>query len=480
MYKYLIGIEWFNQYLKLVCLEKRGNDYYLYRVDKLTIPSAEFGEISKILSRWIGENSIDKNQSGVVLTLPESLIFLKELELPKVKDRGLSEAIFWEISSAVPFSPNEAVIQWKIISEGQKSVHLSAIVVKNQVVQSLFSAIWGAGLSLLAIEPSSLAFSRLYKGAMSAATLLVVTEDEETNFILLKKNTPIFSTSQTVSLSGMRTKRKKLDKELTSVLASSAKKVISYWETKGEEKIRQVVITGMGTRYYGLASAINNLIHLPTVFAKVGKFQQINIPAVRKRSLERFLVPLGAAARLTLRDSFEEINLLPQKERQSLISRESQRKTGEKILFFAKITFILLIINLLLFTGLKFWRIRLTKEIGQTKIFVSNHPAQKFTGEVKATNKLLSQVDFLINNQKDTGARLRQISQLTPDTVQFTALTFTNSQKEEWKIAGKGDREAILAFYEKIKSDAGAKEVSMPYSNLQKAKDASFTILIIW
>lgn len=474
-----MGLEWSDTCLKLVSLKRDGQNYRLWRLDKITIPPNQLGETTKLLAQWVSTNFPKGEQVEAVLTLPESLIFLKELELPKVKDKGLSEAILWEISSVAPFTPSEAVIQWKKIVEGEKLTRLTVVVAKRETVQDLLSVIQEAGVRLLAIEPSSTAFSRLFQEKLGKTTLLVIVEEKETNSIILKNGVPVFSTSTPVPLVRMRTKRRRLSTEVASSLAANAKKVIAYWETKEEGKIQQVIITGEGIRYYGLASAINSLTHIPTGFAKVQKFPKIGIPASQKTTLERSLIPLGAAARLIWEDH-QEINLLPEKERKILGREESQRKIAEKISLLAKMTFVFLVVSLLFLGGLKVLNSSFQKEIAQTNLFVNNHPAQKFVPQIQAANKILSQVDWLMDEQKDTGVRLQQIAQLTPANIRFKTLSFTGGQNEEWKITGVGDREAILAFHERLKASSGASSVLMPYSNLQKEKEGDFKITIIW
>lgn len=480
MSEYLLGIGYFDAYLKIACLKKEGKKYRLHSLERLTIPQNKAEEASKIFAQWASDNLPSESQVRVVLTLPESLIFLKELELPKVKEKGLSEAIYWEISSVVPISPEEAVIQWKKISEEEKLVRLAAIIVKNQTARDLSLILKKTDFQLLAIEPSSLAFSRLFKTKLEKNTLLVVVEDQETNFIILKNGAPVFSNAISISLVGMKTKKRKMNKEITSALASNAKKVISFWEAKEEGKVQQVIVTGEGVRYYGLARVINNRVNIPVLLGKSQAFPKIETSTQPKAIVNRYLIPIGAAARPLFEEWAQEVNLLPKKERKAFEKEKSQKKIVERILFFSKITLVFFIVNLLLLTGIKFWDASLAKEVAQTKLFVNNHPAQKLIPEIQHTNQLISQVDWLMESQKDTGERLRQISQLTPINIRFTSVDFTELQQEEWTIAGVGDRDDILAFYGKLKADSGASQVIMPYSNLQKEKEGDFKITIIW
>lgn len=480
MHDYLLGLEWSTNYFKIVCLKKKNNSYRLFKIGDIAISQTNPADTSRLLGEWVNNNLSKTESVGVVITLPESSIFLKELEIPKVKEKEISETVFWEISSMIPFPSGEAVVQWKKISDEAKVSRLTAIVAKEQTVGDLVSVLEDAGLEVLAIEPSSLSFSRLFGEKLGKTTLLVNAEDEETNFAVLKNAAPVFSTSTPTPLARMKTKRQRLSKEVAADLAADAKNAITFWEEKGEGKIQQVVITGKGIRYSGLATAINSLTHIPAVFARVQKFPKIEIPPSQVTVVERYLIPLGAAARLAFPDQFPEVNLLPKKRKQILDKEGAQSEIAQKVSFFAKVSFFLLLINLVFLAGGKFWGISLQRDIKQTKQFVDNHPAQKFVSQIQADNKILSQVEALEANQKDTGKRLEQISQLIPQNVRLSEISFAGLKNEEWKLSGMGDRTAILAFYEKIKANAQANEVSMPYSNLQKEKEGDFKITIIW
>lgn len=480
MANYLLGLKWSLNNFKLACLRQEGKRYRLEKLESLDVPTGNPEEASQILARWANDHLPKARKVRVVLTLPESVVFLKELELPKVSDKELSEAVFWEISSFASVSPQESIIQWQKLAEEEKTVRLVAMVVKEKAVVPLVSVIQKAGFRLQAIEPFSLSFARLCQTKLEKITLLVIAGEAETNFVILKKGIPVFSNSIPSPLLRMKTKRRRLNREVTTALATNAKKVISFWENKGEGKVQQVVITGEGIRYSGLATAINRLVHIPAVLGKIRKIPQLVTSAKPKAALERYLISIGAAVRLFSEDQFQEVNFLPKKERKVLEKEKLQNEISRGVFLLAKITSVFLMINLFILTGLMFWQKSLDREIAQTKLFVNNHPAQKLIAEVQATNQLLSQVDWLMSNQKDTGERLRQIAQLTPANIRFASLELMGLKNEEWKISGFGDREAILAFYEKLKADSGAKQILMPYSNLQKEKEGSFKITVIW
>ena len=122
----------------------------------------------------------------------------------------------------------------------------------------------------------------------------------------------------------------------------------------------------------------------------------------------------------------------------------------------------------------------LEKEIAQTKQFVSNHPAQAFVNEVTRTNNLVSSIESLAKGQKDTGAKLNKISELTPSSIVYKSIDFSYQKNEEITISGTGNRVSILAFYQKAVNDPEIVTTSMPYSNFENVENNDFELKMSW
>ena len=478
MNKFLLGIEWSETNPKLACFKAKGSKYELYRLEELTIPRQTDKDIVQTLADWIKTYIPKGSQVYTTLALPESLIFLKEIELPKIKDQEIDEAILWETPTFTPLSPSEIVIQWKKIAETEKSLQVSVVAVKNQDVERLVSLFNEVNITIQAIEPTSLALVRLLPLEASKITLLVSAGIDETNFIVIKNGSPIFSNSLPITLAGMKTNKEKLAGNIADSLANSVREVINFLEQRKESTVQQVIIAGDVVNYSGLASTINSLIHLPTIWGKFLSFDSVLPIPGSKQTISRYLVVLGAALRPAV--GTERVNLLPYSQRKIIDKEEQQAGLAKKILTFSKISIVFLIFLLILSGACELWKNSLVLEVNQATEQNNNHPAQKLIKEIASTNLVIYQVNYLLAKQKDYGEKLRYFSSLVPVNIHLTDLTVTTTDKDEWKISGIGDRDAILAFYQKLVSASGAKEVSMPYSNLQKEKEADFKITILW
>lgn len=481
MNDFFLGLELSGSQLRIACFKKiEGKKYKLTFLDKLVV-DIKNAALPQLIREWLRKNWLIEGDVDAVLAIPESSIFLKEFELPKAEDKQITQMLRWELSKASPIPPDVAIYEWKRISEKDGLTRVLSLVVKSWEIEQIISLFEEAGIRIVAIEPSSLALTRVAKANFEKISLLLTVQEEESNLIILEKGTPVFSTSTSVLLEGMKRHKRRLKKEIVEDLAESTKKVISFWEAKGKGKIEQVVITGeVAYKYYGLAMAVNRFAHMPVFFAKNKKIADVLTSGISELILSRNLMAFGAGVRYFLKDDYREVNFLPQTKRSVLEKEKRQRQIINKSLLFGKINLVILITFFLLIGTLKIWDITLGKKISQTKLFVNNHPAQQIIPEINKTNQMLSNIITLVNEQRDTGERLRRISSLTPENVVFESLVFSLKENEEWKISGISNRKDILAFYEKLKMELGETRVEMPYSNLNKEADNKFEIIVVW
>jgi Tfp pilus assembly PilM family ATPase len=474
---YLLGFELTGSNLKITALKKVNKGYQLFKLDKIDLLD-EGEKASEQLKEWVSRNLPSLEEVSAILALSESSLYLKEIELPKVKNENIGEMIYWELGNLTPIPPAEAIYDWKIISTASNTQKLLIMIAKNQYIENLLSFFRNAGIKIVAIEPSSIAFARGSKADFGRTTLLSVVRESETDYIVLKSGVPVFSTSTSVTLKGAR---RKLGKKVTQDLAADAKKILDYWEAREDQKIEQVLITGdLAFKYFGLALAINRFAKIPVGVARNKPFKNITISAFPHITLAKYLVPFGAAVRLTQQNIYEGVNLFPKKELEALNKHLSEKRLFSRISTFTYLNIAVLAIFLITFFFFKISQVQLNKKVQQTKQFVANHPANEYLKEVDNANTISQNVIGLSDEQKDEGGRLARISNLTVQNLTFTSVTLNVTDKEEWKIDGIGDRADILAFYEKLEAESGASEITMPYSNLDKASANEFSITIKW
>ncbi len=99
------------------------------------------------------ENGI--NETTVVASLPESLIFAKTMIFPRMSTPELSTAIKWELDQSVPFPPNEIESSWSVFDQnqftGDDKIGTYVVAVPSKV-----SELYLQLFELLGLEPARL------------------------------------------------------------------------------------------------------------------------------------------------------------------------------------------------------------------------------------------------------------------------------------------------------------------------------------
>lgn len=447
MTTYLLGVQWENSYMRLACV-RRTSSGKTKLVSVTTLAVSSFKD-------WLKEHIPYNASVSAILTVPESHIILKELELPNLKGQELSEAVHWELTDKSSIDA-ESVISWQVVEKRDDTLRVAAMIMKKFEVAQAVSFFAEAGIELIAIEPSSISAGRVLT-LPAATSVLLSLEGAEVLAVFVRNRVPVFSTSFTIPLTDAAVRAKHFSRDATVSLVSQLKRIITYWNVKNTP-VARIIVTSEAANYSGLKSDVARGIAIPLDIGKAN----------------------AAVVGATMRGVEDTVNFLPKENRISLEKKASGSYVRMKLWQFAKIN-VVVIMLLAALNGL-FWitRMAYANNILQTERFVDNHPAQKYVAHITSINGLIKDVATLMAGQEDTGTRLRYVSSVTPPNLHFTSLKMVSAVKEEWVISGTGDRRDILAFYYKLKADGTVKDVSMPYSNFDQESDSPFTVTIVW
>lgn len=98
-----------------------------------------------------------------IFSIPDFSTFFTTIELPKMSDKELPEAIKYEARQHIPVSLSEVALDWqKVKEEKGKSGKIKVIVVavSNEVIKQYENVAKGAGLELMALEPEAFSLIR--------------------------------------------------------------------------------------------------------------------------------------------------------------------------------------------------------------------------------------------------------------------------------------------------------------------------------
>ncbi len=478
MSQYYLGIEVSGNTLKVAAFQKTGAKFKIKSLDTLSFAKG-FGNAKEDLFPWIKEHFPQGSNVTAIVSLSESNLFLREMVLPKLSKNQIEEAVKWEVLGSTPFPKDDVVLDWKELEKTKEGTRVLAFCAKESSISEVVSLLEAVGIKVLAVEPSTLSFERVSGTDLKNTTLLITVGNEETNLTILKKKSPVFTTSLTTPILPDDEVKRRLSASVIEDLAAQADKTIFYWESKNDEKVKQAVITGdIAHKYYGLASAIHDKSNIAAFMAVMKKSKDIVIPESFSTILLRYSISVGAVYRFV--EGVETVNLLPKDRRLTVLKDRSQVKLRKVSLVMLLSNAIILSALLLSLIFLALWHNSMKNEESQKMLEVQNHPAQQMLASVNETNSNVALIESLAKKQKNTGDRLNTIARLTPKSVKLTNIDFGQVENEEWKITGEAKRSDILSYYDKLVESAGAKKVEMPYSNVEKDETHEFEIKIIW
>jgi len=158
--------------LKIVQFKKRKGNLTLANFLKQDIPKGlvEGGKIKKedelvkvfkkALNKIEGESF---KQARVVCNLPEEKVFIRIIQLPKMSDKELAEAVVWEAEAHIPLSIDEVYLGWQVIEPIFEHIdHLDVLIAATPktLVDQYLSFLNKSELNPIALEPESVAVVR--------------------------------------------------------------------------------------------------------------------------------------------------------------------------------------------------------------------------------------------------------------------------------------------------------------------------------
>jgi len=416
------------------------------------------GEVTVIpqesLRVWVGEHIPSRAAVQAVLSVPESHIIFKELELPILKEPELSEAIHWELHDKSSIGA-ESVAAWQVVEKKANTLRVMAMIMKKAEVVDALQFFADAGVELIAIEPSTISAGRVLPSAGGVSVILSL-DEADVSAVFVKHRVPVFATSFPIPLTPAAVRAKHFSRDASSSLISQLKRIIAYWNAK-ETHVSRIIVTSEAATYSGLKSDVARAFSIPLEIGPV------------------YATVQGAVKRVS-----GPVNFLPKENRDTLEKNAFGAYARMRLWQFAEINMLVLFLLGALSGFLWVSSIAYAKNITQTQRFVENHPAQKFVAHITSVNTQAKQISDLMAAQEDTGTRLAYLASVTPPKLRFTTLKMMSDTKEEWLITGAGDRADILAFYYKLKNDGKIKTITMPYSNFNSELNTLFSMTIIW
>lgn len=265
--------------------------------------------VEAIEEAWQGLG-LSAKERWVVASIPEDQVFIRLVTLPAMPEEELRRAVELEIEATIPLPANELIADWIALPapshDGKEHHDVILSAAPKKIINDLLAVFERVGMSVVALEPESHAFSRVVvsDGAKNAQESLLAVDigAASTRIALVVGGVVEFSTAlgvsgemmtqliaearrlnageaeafkQHVGLEGGATGRAVFSilepalKELTQEL----QRAVGYWEEHIRHRhgaagtVSRIVLTGGGANLKGLTEFISFHVGVPTLRA---------------------------------------------------------------------------------------------------------------------------------------------------------------------------------------------------------------------
>lgn len=136
-------------------------------------------KLAAILKQALRESVKGESLTGrrVVCNLPEEKVFLRVIQLPRMKKSALAGAVYQEAEEHIPLSVSEVYLYWRLVgkSTSEKGGWDVLIAAAPRIlVDSYVRFLQKSGLEAVALEPESIAVARSLAAAKRTKPVIIV------------------------------------------------------------------------------------------------------------------------------------------------------------------------------------------------------------------------------------------------------------------------------------------------------------------
>lgn len=220
--------------------------------------------------------------------LPESLVFTKSIDLPKMSDEEINKNVPFQAGEFFPIPPAEMYIDWQIVGSlpNKNQVDVLVVAAPKIIVDSIAEVVKIAGLELSSLETKPVADTRALIAPNDNGPYLILDIGAKTSSLICYDQGTIKLTS-TISAGG--------DDFATNFqpninsLASEIVHLVKYYQNRiGQATIfRKVIMAGGGS----------NVPHLPEAIEKATRIKtEISWPLISTKTYNpKFATVIGLA-----------------------------------------------------------------------------------------------------------------------------------------------------------------------------------------
>ena len=294
-------------------------------------------EVLPVVSRAIMEicKQAQVQSKRAVSSLPGFSVFTSLIDLPKMTDKELGEAIKYEAKRYVPVSLENMVLDWKVVNTrevttkeglGSSSMQVLLTAAPKPLVDRYVNIFQKTDLKLVGLETEAFALARSLIGNDRTPTLVLDIGSSATDVIVVTNGLPILSRTmevggkvltQTIAQSlnvgfaraeqfkrdlGIRQHGQPLPPAIQTVLhriVNEIQNILKLYYAKQSDKITKIVLTGGASQLGGLAQYLEEAVKIKTFLGN--PWARISYPQSLAVTLQEigpnFAVAIGLAMR---------------------------------------------------------------------------------------------------------------------------------------------------------------------------------------
>lgn len=240
----VFGLDIGRAFIKVVKVESRGSKKMLSAASMIPTPergiqseaAVDLKKVSDAIKTCVSSAKIGTEKCAV--SLVESQVVSRLIQLPNLTDKELSSAISWEAEQYIPLPIKDVVLQYKVVdkavasADGNSKMNVLLIAAPKRVVSKYMTVVRDAGLKPEYLETESAALARCLTKPTDPPTIIVSMGAFSTELLIVFGGNVFFTRS--IATGGVS-----LTKAIISEFNLPAKQAEEYKQTYGilEDKL---------------------------------------------------------------------------------------------------------------------------------------------------------------------------------------------------------------------------------------------------
>lgn len=203
----IFGLDIGRSFVKVVQVDSKGSKKLLTAASVVPTPGGgiqsespvDLDKVSDAIRACVTAAKIESTKCAV--SLIESQVVSRLIQLPILTDKELASAINWEAEQYIPLPIKDVVLQYKIISKeavnasGEAKMEVLLIAAPKRIIQKYISVVRGAGFKPEALETESTALVRSLTKPSDPATIIVCMGALSTELVITQAGNVLFTRS---------------------------------------------------------------------------------------------------------------------------------------------------------------------------------------------------------------------------------------------------------------------------------------------